>query len=169
MLIDLSPIGGSRYQFMYDDATNGDAAAGDGVYSFRYIVDPGVGGGEYALGVSFAYRGAQEAGKGAPVKVIAPSEGIGWEVEAFAIVKNTKNLDAAKELADWSVSKTANEIYAENYAVVGMPGIAKPVPHFPENVQKLMIKNDFAWAAGNREKILKEWSKRYDSKSEPKG
>jgi len=31
-----------------------------------------------------------------------------------------------------------------------------------------MIKNDFAWAAKNRQRILDEWQKRYDSKSEPK-
>jgi iron(III) transport system substrate-binding protein len=31
-----------------------------------------------------------------------------------------------------------------------------------------MIKNDFAWAAKNRIRILDEWRKRYDSKSEPK-
>lgn len=31
-----------------------------------------------------------------------------------------------------------------------------------------MIKNDFEWAANNRARILKEWQKRYDAKSEPK-
>jgi iron(III) transport system substrate-binding protein len=30
------------------------------------------------------------------------------------------------------------------------------------------VKNDFVWAANNREKILAEWIKRYDVKSEPK-
>jgi iron(III) transport system substrate-binding protein len=32
-----------------------------------------------------------------------------------------------------------------------------------------MIDNDFEWAANNRTKILEEWSKRYETKSEPKG
>ena len=31
----------------------------------------------------------------------------------------------------------------------------------------MLIKNDFNWAADNRERILAEWSKRYDGKSEP--
>ena len=31
-----------------------------------------------------------------------------------------------------------------------------------------MIENVFARAAGNRERILSEWQKGYDSKSEPK-
>ena len=28
--------------------------------------------------------------------------------------------------------------------------------------------NDFAWAAANRERILAEWSRRYDNKADPK-
>ena len=61
----------------------------------------------------------------------------------------------------------ANEMYNEGYAVVAMPGVAKPVPNFPPDIAKKMIKNDW-WAATHREAILAEWSKRYDSKSEPK-
>lgn len=52
VLIDLSPIGGSRYQFMYDDATNGDQAAMDGTYSYLHLVDPGIASGPYDLIVS---------------------------------------------------------------------------------------------------------------------
>jgi iron(III) transport system substrate-binding protein len=124
--------------------------------------------GETVVGISFAYRGAQEKTKGAPVDVIAPSEGVGWDLEAFAITKNTQKLDAAKKLADWSVTRKANEIYNEGYAVVAMPGVAKPVPNFPEGIADKMIKNNFEWAAKHREAILAEWAKRYDGKSEPK-
>jgi len=46
--------------------------------------------------------------------------------------------------------------------------VAKPVPNVPPDIAKKMIKNDFQWAAKHREAILAEWSKRYDSKSEPK-
>ena len=49
-----------------------------------------------------------------------------------------------------------------------MPGVAKPVEHYPADIAAKMIKNDFEWAAKNRETILAEWAKRYDSKSEPK-
>ena len=61
------------------------------------------------------------------------------------------------------------EMYNVGYAVVGMPGVAKPVKFFPDNIEEKMIKNDFEWAANNREAILSEWTKRYDNKSEPKG
>ncbi len=125
--------------------------------------------GEIPIGISFAYRGAKSKAKGAPIEIIAPEEGVGWDLESFGIVKNTKKLDAARKLADWSVSRRANEIYNEEYAVVAMPGIAKPVKYFPKDILKKMLSpNDFAWAAANRQTILKEWQRRYDSKSLPK-
>jgi iron(III) transport system substrate-binding protein len=127
------------------------------------------GAGETIVGVSFAFRGAKEKAAGAPIDIIVPEEGVGWDMEATAIVAGTDNLDAAKTLVDWSISKKANEMYNEGYAVVAMPGVAKPVEHFPANLLEKMIDNDFEFAANNRKTILEEWQKRYDSKSEPKG
>ncbi len=125
--------------------------------------------GEAVMGVSFAFRGAKEKADGAPVEVIIPEEGIGWDMEASAVIAGTANAEAAKTLIDWSVTPKANEMYNVGYAVVAVPGIAKPVEHYPANVTEKMIDNDFEWAANNRDAILEEWSKRYDSKSEPKG
>ena len=124
--------------------------------------------GEVPIGVSFAFRGARSKAKGAPIEIIVPSEGVGWEMEANAIIKGTDNLEDAKTLADWTISKKAMEMYNVAYAVVGMPGVAKPVEHFPPALLGAMIKNDFEFAASNRKSILAEWQKRYDSKSEPK-
>jgi iron(III) transport system substrate-binding protein len=123
--------------------------------------------GEIPIGVSFAYRVVKSMGEGAPLKLILPKEGLGWEVEAFGIVKNTKNLDAARKLADWTITKKAMELQAPGYAAVALPGVPNPVKEFPK-VDNKMIKNDFSWAAANRERILKEWQARYDAKSEKK-
>ncbi len=125
--------------------------------------------GEVTIGVSFDFRGAQEKTRGAPVEVVVPEEGIGWDAEAVAIVDGTEKLDAAKKLVDFAVSDAAMKLYNDNYAILGVPGIAKPVENFPADVDKKMIKNDFQWAASNRERILAEWDKRYGSKNEPKG
>ena len=69
---------------------------------------------------------------------------------------------------DWSISKTAMEMYNTAYAVVAYKGIAKPVKYFPEETLSSLIDNDFEFAANNRKRILTEWQKRYDSKSDPK-
>lgn len=124
--------------------------------------------GETVIGISFEFRAAKSKAEGAPIDIIIPEEGIGWDMEASAIVAGTAKEEAAKTLIDWSVSKKANEMYNVGWAIVAMPGVAKPVPHLPANIEEKMIKNDFEWAANNRNAILDEWSKRYDSKSEPK-
>ncbi|MFO0994186.1 MAG: putative 2-aminoethylphosphonate ABC transporter substrate-binding protein [Hyphomicrobiales bacterium] len=124
--------------------------------------------GEYTMGLSFEYRANKSKKEGAPLDVILPSEGVGWDMEAGSILATTKNPDDAKKLMDWAASKEANELYAKSYAIVAIPGIAKPLEFVPADIEQRLIKNDFAWAAANRERILAEWSKRYDGKSEPK-
>ncbi|MGF1609243.1 MAG: putative 2-aminoethylphosphonate ABC transporter substrate-binding protein [Kiloniellales bacterium] len=126
------------------------------------------GAGEVPIGVSFAFRGAKEKAQGAPLEIIIPSEGVGWDMEATGIVRGTSKMEAAQKLVDWSITETANRLYNEGYAVVAIPGIAKPVEHFPDGIVEAMIDNDFEWAAKNRDSILTEWQKRYDTKSEPK-
>jgi len=124
--------------------------------------------GETPIGISFAFRGAKSKNDGAPLEIIVPSEGVGWDMEATAIMKGTKNLDAAKKLVDFTITKDANKMYNTGYAVVAYPGVAQPVQHFPVGITEAMIDNNFEWAATNRARILEEWQRRYDSKSEAK-
>jgi iron(III) transport system substrate-binding protein len=126
------------------------------------------GNGEFPIGISFEYRANTIKAKGGPIDLIFPKEGLGWDLEAYGILKTTKKLDAAKKLADWASTRPAMELYAKNYAIVAMPGVAQPLPNVPADYEKRLVKNDFVWAANNRDKILAEWIKRYDVKSEPK-
>jgi iron(III) transport system substrate-binding protein len=125
--------------------------------------------GERLVGIGFDMRGASEKTKGAPIDLVVPSEGIGWDMEATGIVKGTKNLAAAKKLADWSASKTANEtLYGKYYALVAHGDVKAAPPNYPGDGEAKMVKNDFGWMADNRDRILKEWSRRYESKAAPK-
>src|SRR3546814_15085335 len=91
------------------------------------------GAGEVALGISFAFRGAKSTEAGAPIDILVPEEGIGWDMEASAIVAGTSQLDAANTLLDWTITKNATEMSTVGYAVVAYPGVAKPVLHYPAN------------------------------------
>ena len=124
--------------------------------------------GEFPIGVSFAFRAARLINQGAPLKAVAPAEGVGWDMEASAIMKGTKNAEGAKQLIDWAVSDEAMKIYSKYYAILGNPAMEEAVPNFPADLKDKLIKNNFEWAASNRAAILKEWQRRYDSKSEPK-
>lgn len=124
--------------------------------------------GEYVIGISFEYRANREKARGAPVELVFPKEGLGWDLEAIGIVKGTPKMDAAKKLLDWSVTDAAMGLYAANFAIVAVPSLSKPLPNVPADYAQRLVKNDFNWAAVNRDKILAEWSKRYESKAAPK-
>ncbi len=126
------------------------------------------GSGEYPIGISFEFRAARMKKQGAPLEIVFPSEGSGWDMEATAIVKGTKNLDAVKTFVDWTVTEKAMKLYNEGYAVVAISKLAKPIEFLPDNMLPHMAKNDFQWAATNRARILGEWERRYGAKSEPK-
>ncbi|MFN7727249.1 MAG: putative 2-aminoethylphosphonate ABC transporter substrate-binding protein [Rubrivivax sp.] len=126
------------------------------------------GAGEFPVGISFEYRANTVKEKGAPIDVIFPKEGLGWDLESFAIVKGTAKLDAAKKLADWAASREANELYAKNFILTAIPGIATRLKHVPTDFEQRLVKNDFVWMGQNRDAVLAEWQKRYASKSEPR-
>jgi iron(III) transport system substrate-binding protein len=124
--------------------------------------------GETPIGISYAYRASKLKNQGAPLDIIVPSEGIGWDLEVGGIIKGTKNLEAAQKLMDFSVSVKANEMYNKSFAVLAIKGIAKPVKNFPKEISARMIDNDFEWAAANRSEILSKWNTLFHSKSEAK-
>jgi len=126
------------------------------------------GAGEFVVGISFDFRGNDVKAKGAPVELVFPKEGLGWDIEGSGIVKTTKHMDAAKKLMDWVATKEANQAYSKNFAIVAHPEVKPVLPHIPADLESRLIKNDFAFAAKNRDKILAEWNKRYNAKSEPK-
>ena len=126
------------------------------------------GAGEFPIGLSFEYRAVTTKKSGAPIDVIFPTEGLGWDLESSGIMKSTKKPEAARKLMDWLATPEAMELFAKNFAVVAVPGIAKPLDFVPADYEQRLVKNDFAWSAKNRDKILGEWTKRYDAKSEAK-
>ncbi|HEX7217713.1 MAG TPA: putative 2-aminoethylphosphonate ABC transporter substrate-binding protein [Burkholderiales bacterium] len=122
--------------------------------------------GEFVIGISFEYRAHTNKAKGAPIDLVFPKEGLGWDLEAFAIHKGTKKMEAAKKLADWASSKNAMILYGRNFAITAQPGVAEPLANIPKDYEQRLVKMDFNWSAKNRERILAEWNKRYNAKSE---
>ena len=122
--------------------------------------------GEFTVGISFEYRANTNKAKGAPIDLVFPKEGLGWDLEAFAIHRGTKKLDAAKKLADWASSKDAMMLYGKNFAITAQPGVAAPLANVPKDYEQRLVKLDFNYAAEQRERILGEWTRRYDGKTE---
>jgi iron(III) transport system substrate-binding protein len=124
--------------------------------------------GEFPVGVSFAYRGFKQRAKGEPVMVAFPAEGSGYDVESNALIKKPRIKKDAKTFLDWAISDEAMAMYAKIYPIVATDVKVDAPEGWPADPMSVLIDNDLDWAAKNRKRILKEWSQRYDGKSEPK-
>lgn len=116
--------------------------------------------GEVVAGVGFDLTGMQQVNLGAPLDVIVPTDGVGFDLEATAIVRGTRNLEAAKRLADWAASKEANEMYARHSALPAHPDVTSTVESAPGLMDRL-VTADFEGVAAQREAILAEWTRRF--------
>jgi iron(III) transport system substrate-binding protein len=124
--------------------------------------------GERVIGLGFDMRAAREKSNGAPLEIILPTEGVGWDMEATSIVKGTKNLALTKKVMDWVASKGANELYSKYYALVAHPEVNNLPPNYPTDAEAKMAKVDLQKMANDREATLAEWTKRYEGKAAPK-
>ena len=127
--------------------------------------------GEYGIGVSLGYRCIKSAAEmGDNGVVVFPKEGSGWDVEANCLIKHAEGQkEIAKKFLDWAIEDGQMEKYAENYPIVAT-GTGDEIPEgYEQNPVDQLIKNvDLKWCAENRDRILTEWTNRYDGKSEAK-
>jgi len=124
--------------------------------------------GETVIGISYATPGVKAINEGAPLQIILPEEGLGWEIEATAIVKGAKNIDDAKKLADWVSSREAAQITSKFLPITAYDDISSLPEHYPAGEKEKLLKMDFAKLAANREAVMAEWGKRYNAKVAPK-
>jgi iron(III) transport system substrate-binding protein len=102
--------------------------------------------GEYVVGISFEYRANSNKAKGAPIDLVFPKEGLGWDLEAFAIHKGTKKLDAAKKLADWAAARTRCCCTARTSPSPRSPA-SRAAGQRARDYEARLVKMDFNWAA----------------------
>ena len=124
--------------------------------------------GEYPIGISFGYRAVKQKNDGEPIQPVFPVEGSGWDVEANALIRKPQIKDASKVFLDWAISPTVSAKYAESFAITAVKTDVPPPAGFPADPIAQLADNDLRWAASNRDRILEEWTKRFDAKSEPK-
>jgi iron(III) transport system substrate-binding protein len=116
--------------------------------------------GERGIGVSFEYVALKAKKDGAPVQMVLPQEGSGYDMEANALTKKGRANAAAKQFLDWAIADEAMKLYAQYFAAVGVAGFPTP-EGLPKDISKVVFPNDFEWSAKNRDRILAEWTKRY--------
>ncbi len=124
--------------------------------------------GEYGMGISLDMRAVTLRNQGAPIEIIVPTDGVGFDLEATAIMRGTRNLDAAKRLADFAVSREAMQVYGRFYALLALPGVTASVQGYPADFEQRLVNVNFREMGAARERILAEWNRRFDNKSAPR-
>ena len=116
--------------------------------------------GESLIGITFLHDAVAQAVGGAPVKIVSPCEGTGYEIGSMSIIKGAKNMANAKAFFDWALSPEAQAIGAQAKAYQVPSNNASPVPEqAPKLADIKLIDYDFAkyGSAAERTRLLAKW------------
>ncbi|HEY8383598.1 MAG TPA: ABC transporter substrate-binding protein [Microvirga sp.] len=111
--------GGWKY---YEGLKDNGASAGGG----NGDILKSVAGGEKLYGVIVDFMPIREKAKGAPVEFVFPKEGVSAVSEPVAILKSTKNPDAAKAFVDFVLSREGQELALRQGYIAAHPAVALP-------------------------------------------
>jgi len=119
--------------------------------------------GESMVGITFQHDAVVQAIGGAPVKIVSPCEGTGYEIGSMSIVKGAKNMENAKKWYDWALGAEAQSIGAQakvSYQVPSNKSASAP-PQAPKFSEIKLINYDFAkyGSSAERTRLLTKWDK----------
>lgn len=116
--------------------------------------------GESLIGITFLHDAVAQAVGGAPVKIVSPCEGTGYEIGSMSIIKGAKNMANAKAFFDWALTPEAQALGAQAKAYQVPSNKASPVPEqAPKLADIKLIDYDFAkyGSAAERTRLLAKW------------
>jgi iron(III) transport system substrate-binding protein len=116
--------------------------------------------GESLVGITFQHDAVTQAVSGAPVKIVSPCEGTGYEIGSMSIIKGAKNLANARKWYDWALSPEAQAIAATAKSYQVPSNKKAPVPEqAPKLAQIKLIDYDFSkyGSSAERTRLLKKW------------
>ncbi len=114
--------------------------------------------GEAPVEVAFL-PGAVPVG-GAPLKLVAPCEGTGYEIGSMSIIKGARNIINAEMWYDWALSREAQEIALKAKAnQIPSNRSAQVSPQARNLVDSKLIDYDFVryGSPAERDRLLKKW------------
>ena len=125
--------------------------------------------GESLVGITFMHDGVSQAVTGAPLVVVAPCEGTGYEIGSMSIVKGARNLENAKKWVDFALGAQIQILgaNAKSFQVPSNKNAITP-PEAPKLKEIKLINYDFKkyGSSAERRRLLAKWDK--DVKSLPK-
>ncbi len=118
--------------------------------------NPATGLGEVAVGIGYAHDQVTVIQEGYPVQITTAKEGTGYEVASISLIKGGKQMEAAKKLYDWGLTRRAAELLASTNVVpvIDVPLMEGAIPISDVNV----IEQDDIWAASQKERLVERWN-----------
>ena len=117
--------------------------------------------GESLIGITFQHDAVVQAVGGAPVKIVSPCEGTGYEIGSMSIIKGAKNLANARKWYDWALSPEGQAVGSAAKISYQVPSNKKaPVPaQAPKLGDIKLIDYDFVkyGSSAERNRLLKKW------------
>jgi iron(III) transport system substrate-binding protein len=117
--------------------------------------------GETTVGINFQHDLVALVVQGAPLKVVSPCEGTGYEIGSMSIVKGAKNLKEAQAWYDWALTKEAQDTGPEAKVSFQVPAnkAARIPPEAPDFSKIKFIDYDFAKYGSSevRKRLLAKW------------
>ena len=118
--------------------------------------------GETLVGITFLHDAVAQRVTGAPVEIVAPCEGTGYEIGSMSIIRGARNLDNARRFFDWALSAEAQAIGAQANAFQLPSNRNAPIPPQAPRFENIrLIDYDFArWGnAEERTRIIQRWER----------
>ena len=113
------------------------------------------------VGITFQHDALIQALSGAPVKIVSPCEGTGYEIGSMSLIKGAKNMDNAKKWYDWALSVDGQAIGAANKVSYQVPSNrSAPIPAAAPKLSEIkLIPYDFAkyGSSAERKRLLSKW------------
>ncbi len=118
--------------------------------------------GETLVGITFLHDAVTQKVNGAPVAIVAPCEGTGYEIGSMSIIRGARNMENARRFYDWALSPEAQAIGAQAHSYQLPSNRAAPIPpEAPRFEDVRLIDYDFArWGnAEVRTRLLQRWDR----------
>jgi iron(III) transport system substrate-binding protein len=116
--------------------------------------------GETSIGIAFMHDIVTMIVDKAPVKVVAPCEGTGYEIGSMSLIKGAKNPENAKKFYDWALTADAQKLgaAAKSYQVPSNKSTPVP-PESPKLSEIKLIDFNFAkyGSSEERRRLLAKW------------
>lgn len=112
--------------------------------------------GEANVGIAFGHHFAQTIQENkAPIRMIYPTNGTGFEIAGLAILKGTPRLELAQQFYDWLLSHEAQESRV-THRLYEMPTV-KGVNSLSPVLDTPLIRHDALWAAENKDLFVQKF------------